>query len=113
MAPVEPAPSGCRAGSERLHVEVAYCPGPGEADVVAVDLPAGAVLADALVASGLLQRHGLHLDGLRVGIWCRPCEPATPLRESDRVEIYRPLTVDPKEARRLRYKRGRALKPKA
>lgn len=113
MAPVEPAP-GCQAhGSERLHVEVAYCPGPGEADVVALDLPAGAVLADALVASGLLPRHGLPLDGLRVGVWCRPCEPTTALRENDRVEIYRPLTVDPKEARRLRYKRGRTLKPKA
>ena len=113
MARVEPAPGGHPRASERLHVEVAYCPGPGEADVVSLDLPAGAVLADALVASGLLQRHGLPEDGLRVGIWCRPCEPTTPLRESDRVEIYRPLTVDPKEARRLRYKRGRTLKPRA
>ena len=113
MAPVEPPQSADPYGNGRLHVEVAYCAGPGEADVVALDLPAGAVLGDALVASGLLLRHGLLVDGLRVGIWCRPCEPATPLRESDRVEIYRALTVDPKEARRLRYKRGRALKPKA
>ncbi len=113
MAPVERAPSSHPRVGERLHVEVAYCPGPGEADIVALDLPAGAVLADALLASGLLPRHGLSVDGLRVGIWCRPCESTTPLRESDRVEIYRALTVDPKEARRLRYKRGRALKPKA
>ena len=70
----------------------------------------GAICASPAVA---LASHGLLVDGLRVGIWCRPCEPATPLRESDRVEIYRALTVDPKEARRLRYKRGRALKPKA
>ncbi len=95
---------------ERLRVEVAYCPSPGVADLVALDLPAGAVLADAVAASGLLVRHGLELDGLRVGIWCKPREPATPLRDHDRVEIYRALTVDPKEARRLRYKRGRGAK---
>lgn len=93
--------------AERLRVEVAYCPGTGRADVVNLDLPAGAVLADAVLASGLLQRHGLVLEGLRVGVWCKPREPSTPLRENDRVEIYRPLQVDPKEARRLRYKRGR------
>jgi putative ubiquitin-RnfH superfamily antitoxin RatB of RatAB toxin-antitoxin module len=29
------------------------------------------------------------------------------LRDRDRVEIYRPLTVDPKQARRLRYKRAK------
>jgi putative ubiquitin-RnfH superfamily antitoxin RatB of RatAB toxin-antitoxin module len=96
---------------ERLRIEVTYCPSPGVADVVALDLPAGAVLSDAVLASGLLQRHGLALEGLRVGVWCKPREPGTPLRERDRVEIYRPLLVDPKEARRLRYKRGRAAKP--
>ena len=99
-----------RSLAERVHIEVSFCPGPGVADVVALELPAGAVLSDAVRASGLLQRHGLALEGLRVGIWCKPREPDTPLRERDRVEIYRPLTVDPKEARRLRYKRGRAAK---
>lgn len=108
MAPAEPL---VEPTLEHLHVEVSYCPGPGVADVVALDLPAGALLSDAVLASGLLQRHGLALEGLRVGIWCKPREPSTPLRERDRVEIYRPLTVDPKEARRLRYKRGRAAKP--
>jgi putative ubiquitin-RnfH superfamily antitoxin RatB of RatAB toxin-antitoxin module len=41
-------------------------------------------------------------------VWCRICPADTLLRARDRVEVYRPLTVDPKEARRLRYrKRGR------
>jgi len=108
MGPAEPL---VEPTLERVHVEVSYCPGPGMAEVVALDLPVGAVLSDAVLASGLLQRHGLALDGLRLGIWCKPREPGTPLRERDRVEIYRPLTVDPKEARRLRYKRARAAKP--
>ena len=32
--------------------------------------------------------------------------PETVLRERDRVEVYRPLQVDPKEARRLRYRKA-------
>ena len=49
--------------------------------------------------------------GLKVGIWGRARPLDTPLRERDRVEVYRPLQVDPKEARRLRYrKQGRKAK---
>ena len=96
------------APAEALRVEVAYCPGPGVADVVALQLPAGAVVQDALVASCVLQRHGLTVQDLRVGVWCHPCELATALRDRDRVEIYRPLIVDPKEARRQRYKGHKA-----
>ena len=93
------------ASAERLRVEVAYCPRPGETDLVALTLPAGAVVTDALDASGLLPRHGLAADALLLGVWGRRCDPATLLRDRDRVEIYRALIVDPKEARRLRYKR--------
>src|SRR5512137_1413496 len=93
---------------DALRVEVVYCPQPGVDDRVALQLPDGATLADALQASGVLARHGLALDGLRLGVWCKTRELATPLRDRDRVEIYRPLTVDPKEARRLRYKRHKA-----
>lgn len=88
-----------------IAVEVVYCPRPGEADQVRLTLPAGATLADALRASGIVERHGLAAEGLRAGIWCKARDPATPLRDRDRVEVYRPLTVDPKEARRQRYKR--------
>lgn len=102
MAPAEALPA--------LDVEVLYCPRPGVVDQVRLQMPAGATLADALQASGLLQRHGLAADSLRTGIWCKPRDAATPLREHDRVEIYRPLTVDPKEARRLRYGRHKAEK---
>jgi uncharacterized protein len=90
-----------------LTVEVVYCPRPGVADRCVVKLPEGATLADALRESAVLGRHGLVAEGLRVGVWCKPRELDTPLRDRDRVELYRPLTVDPKEARRLRYKRHR------
>jgi hypothetical protein len=93
------------APADALRVEVAYCPRPGVTDLVALALAPGATLADALQASGLLERHALPVEGLHFGIWSRVREADTPLRDRDRVEIYRPLTVDPKEARRLRYKR--------
>ncbi len=99
-----------------LQVHVAYCPEPGLSDIVELQLPTGAVLLDALHASGLLTRHGLMLDGrvldgLQAGIWSRVRDFNTPLRARDRVEIYRPLQVDPKEARRQRYKRDRPNRP--
>lgn len=90
-----------------IAVEVAYSPRAGVVEVVALKLPAGATLADAVRSSALVQRHGLDAANLRCGIWGRACEPATVLRERDRVEIYRLLLVDPKEARRQRYKRHR------
>jgi uncharacterized protein len=92
-------------GRAELRVEVAYGAGPGETELVPLALEPGATLADALLASGLLARHGLSLDSVRAGIWGKVRDPATVLRERDRVEIYRALKVDPKEARRQRYKR--------
>lgn len=54
--------------------------------------------------------QGGALEGLRIGIWGRVRPLSTVLRERDRIEVYRPLTVDPKEARRQRYaKRGERI----
>ena len=78
----------------------------------------GALAPDwaALARSGLAERHGLAADAWKVGVWGRLAPPAQPLRDLDRVELYRPLQVDPKEARRLRYKgqrQGRKTPPAA
>ena len=94
------------APAESLSVEVAYSAGPGLMDLVALVLAQGATLAEALDASGLLVQHGLQKEQLRVGVWGKSKELDTVLRERDRIEIYRPLRVDPKEARRERYKKG-------
>jgi uncharacterized protein len=90
-----------------IRIEVLYSPLPRQVEVVALTLPAGSTLAQALAASGLLPRHRLALDALRCGVWGREQPLDHPLRNGDRVEVYRALTVDPKEARRLRYKRQR------
>lgn len=93
-------------------VTVAYSPRAGEVDEIALNVEAGTTLAEALRRSGLLGRHpGIDLAVQKVGIWGRVQPLETPLRERDRVEVYRPLTVDPKEARRLRYRKDKP-KPK-
>lgn len=89
-----------------ITVEVVVAPAPHCIDSVTLVLPAGATAQDALDASGIAARLGPQaMAQLRLGLWGRVCEPQTPLRERDRVELYRPLQVDPKEARRLRYRR--------
>ena len=86
-----------------LRVSAVYCSAPQVCDLVELQLPAGATLADAVRASGLCERHALDMAALRAGIWGKLREPAHVLRDGDRIELYRPLRVDPKEARRQRY----------
>jgi uncharacterized protein len=89
-----------------LNVQVSYSPAPREVDQVDLQLPPGSTVTEALRASGLLERHGLTLDEhLSVGIWTKLRPLDTPLRDADRIEIYRGLLVDPKEARRQRYRK--------
>ena len=92
-----------------VRVEVVFCPQPGVTDLVSLALPLGATVAEALAASGLVQRHELPTEGLRLGVWGKLREATTVLRDTDRVEIYRLLTVDPKEARRQRYQRHKDI----
>jgi putative ubiquitin-RnfH superfamily antitoxin RatB of RatAB toxin-antitoxin module len=94
-------------GEASMHIELAYSPAPRVVASLALELPAGSTLADALQASGWLAQYGLGADSLRCGVWGRMQPLDHALRDGDRVEIYRPLTVDPKEARRLRYRRQR------
>jgi uncharacterized protein len=91
-----------------MRVEVVYAL-PASHDAVTLELPAAATVRDALSASGVLERHpGIEL--LRIGIFGRPVSADAPLADGDRVEIYRPLALDPKEARRARAKRAPAKK---
>jgi uncharacterized protein len=92
-----------------MNIEVVFCAQPGSTDRVSLQLPEGSTLQDAVAKSGLCQRHGLNQGALQAGIWGRVQAPDTKLRDLDRVELYRPLQVDPKEARRLRYKRAKRV----
>ena len=81
-------------------VVVAYAGGDRQV-LRGLEIVPGSTLADAISASGLLRDFPeIDLAQNRVGIFGRLVRLDTPLREGDRVEIYRPLTADPKEARR-------------
>jgi hypothetical protein len=89
-----------------LHVAVAWSVREGEAREVGIELPGGASVLDAIRASGVLEAGGaVDISTQAVGIWGRAATLDTRLAEGDRVEIYRPLRLDPKEARRLRARR--------
>jgi putative ubiquitin-RnfH superfamily antitoxin RatB of RatAB toxin-antitoxin module len=71
--------------------------------VVELALADGATVAEAVAQSGLLEEFPeLNREAVAVGIFNRACALQTRLRDGDRVEIYRPLVIDPKEARRAR-----------
>jgi uncharacterized protein len=66
-------------------------------------LPAGSTVIQAVEQSGILQAMPeIEVDPSRLGIFSQKVAPDDVLQDGDRVEIYRPLTLDPKDARRRR-----------
>lgn len=91
----------------KIRVEVVYALQERE-DAVSVVLPAPSSLGEAIVASGMLQRHPeIDLGRQKCGVFGKRLPLEHRLAEGDRVEIYRPLAADPKEARRRRALRKR------
>lgn len=88
-----------------LAVEVAYA-GPEGQGVVALVVPAGTSAWEAVMMALPRLPAGLVPDPSRLGIFAKKVAPERPLEAGDRVEIYRPLILDPMEARRRRAKRG-------
>jgi hypothetical protein len=89
-----------------MRVVVACAPRPGLAVEVQVDVEEGATVLEAIRTSRLPERFAeIDISSQSVGVWGRACALEARLRAGDRVEIYRPLAVDPKEARRLRARR--------
>ncbi len=89
-----------------MRVSVVYSPGPRQVSERLLDLPEGSTARQAVQASGFLQAHAELAQGpLDVGVWGRSAGPSQVLEDGDRVEIYRPLRVDPKVARRERFQK--------
>ncbi len=89
-----------------MNVCVTYSPAPREVREWQLALPAGSTVADALAASPLQSEFpGVDLNSASVGVWGRKASATQVLRDRDRVEVYRPLLVDPKVARRERFRK--------
>jgi putative ubiquitin-RnfH superfamily antitoxin RatB of RatAB toxin-antitoxin module len=87
-----------------LTVTVVYSPKPRRVHEYTLELAVGSSVLQAIQASGLLQQFPLIARPSTVlGVWGRIASLAQAVVENDRVEIYRPLTVDPKVARRERF----------
>ncbi len=89
-----------------IGVEVAYAT-PQEQLILNVDLVRGSTLRDAIQKSGILERFPeIDLARATVGIWGKARPEEHVLQPGDRVEIYRALIADPKEARRRRAQKA-------
>lgn len=89
-----------------IRVTLVYSPSPRAVQEIVLDLPHGATVSQALQASGIQTLFpDLDLHHALAGIWGRKAGLAQVLRDQDRVELYRPLKVNPKVARRERFAR--------
>lgn len=96
----------------QIHVSVVHAPAAGQVHEISLTLPQGSTVRQAVAASRLQERFpDLALHTGDVGVWGRKAPPSQTLRERDRVEIYRPLRVDPKLARRERFRQQGARAP--
>jgi putative ubiquitin-RnfH superfamily antitoxin RatB of RatAB toxin-antitoxin module len=92
--------------AEGMKITLVYAPAPRQVLECELELPAGSTLADALRHSGWLSHHPELGDDATIpcGIWGRQAPRETVLRAADRVEFWRDLRVDPKVARRERFR---------
>ncbi len=89
-----------------IQVSVLYSPAPRQVLEWVVVVPAGATVLRALQSSGFAAAAPeVDMREVAVGIWGRKARLDQQVRERDRVEVYRPLKVDPKLARRERFRR--------
>ncbi len=89
-----------------ITVSIVYSPGPRQVFEEQLVLDDGATARQAVMASRLLAAFpALDLGHAPVGVWGRKAAASQVLRDRDRIEIYRPLQVDPKVARRERFRK--------
>jgi len=93
-------------GGDGITVEVAYAR-PGCQRVVELQVPRGTTARQAVLCSRVLEAFPeIDPEAYRLGVFGRRVGPDHVLAQDDRVEIYRPLLVDPREIRRLRARRS-------
>jgi uncharacterized protein len=94
---------------ETIEVEVAYAV-PERQLIVKVEVPVGTTAIEAARLSGIEEQFPeIDLGKNRMGVFGKLCKPDRPLNAGDRVEIYRPLLVDPRAARRELAAAGKSM----
>ena len=92
-----------------IDVEVVYALA-GRQELLAIIMPAGATVGEAIEQSGIAKKFpGQDLSACTLGIWGRLADSDHLLQDGDRIEIYRPLLIDPREARRQLALEGKSM----
>ncbi len=95
--------------ARKLSLEVAFALPDAQA-LMTVSVTAGATVADAIEQSGILDQFPeQRLDELQAGIWGRLVGHDCRVADGDRIELYRSLELDPREARRRLAESGRTM----
>ncbi|MEH6455113.1 MAG: RnfH family protein [Cocleimonas sp.] len=98
------------ANPAKITVEIVYAL-PEEQTLLAFEVDESATAEDVINQSGILQQYPeIDLNENKVGLFGKLIKLDHPIREKDRIEIYRPLIADPKEVRKKRAAEGKALK---
>ncbi len=88
--------------NDLISVVVCYAK-PNHQDLISVKLPPSSSVLTAIQQSGILEKYKeINLERNKVGIFGQLVKLDQTLHDNDRIEIYRPLQVDPMEARRHR-----------
>lgn len=95
---------------QKIRIEVVYAL-PEMQQVIALSVPLGANVGDAISRSGICKKHPeIDWSINKLGIYAKSAKLDTVLRDRDRVEIYRPLLADPKAVRKKRADGEKVLK---
>ncbi len=95
--------------SDELKVEVVFAR-PEHQRLVSVSLDPGSTVSDAILESRMSEHFpSQDLSTFEVGVWGRVVARDQVLTDGDRVEIYRPLEIDPREARRQLAAAGQTM----
>lgn len=86
-----------------IRVEVAYAE-PERQLLRSLELTRGSTVADAIAASNVASELAIDVQTVSVSIWSKEVDRLTPVHDGDRVQLLRPLKIDPKDARRKRAK---------
>lgn len=87
---------------KNLAIEIIY-PTPEEQNIITIEVTESCSVEHAIAQSNILDLYPeIDLAINKVGIFGKACKLTDSLREGDRIEIYRPLIIDPKEARKNR-----------
>ena len=93
-----------------MKVEVAYALKDRQT-IIVLNTASECTIEQAIEQSGILSQYPeIDISINKVGIFGKLATLRTPLREHDRVEIYRPLIADPKEVRKQRAKAGKTMR---